>query len=255
MAPTAKHDDFTPSLKAIYLMSIHAQHIDCDDVRLIVRAERSAPRPMPLSRIERIVSGHNAQWNGRAIAACLLRDIPIIWLDERNQPVGDAHPLHREGGPLHHDIQHYLDLPDSMTRYANWLKSQRMDSVRHVRAPGVSGWWDGERLKREYVYKNSPASRPGHAVRAACQSVVNRRLATLHARTRYWGEDGQPLEIARDMAELIAMEYHIGHPEPTNRQNEQVKQFEEWRKEGRGRFEHVLNDFQKHIRNEIESCP
>lgn len=252
MTTSPELDDNAPP-KALYLVSLHQQHIHNDDVRLIVSVEQSTPRPFPFSRIARIVSGPNTQWRGNAIAACLMRDIPIIWLDKANQPTGDAHPLYREGGPLHHDIHHYLDLPDSMERYANWRKSQRMNSITHLRDQGLLGWMDAARHTKDYVYKNTPRSQPSPIIRAACQSVVNRRLAELHTRTRYWGQEGQPLELASDLAHILTMEYHLAHPEQPQGQDRQIHQFETWWKQGRARLEHLLSNFRKHISNEVES--
>ncbi|MFZ5490164.1 MAG: CRISPR-associated endonuclease Cas1 [Pseudomonadota bacterium] len=239
--------------KSLYLVSLQPQHIRADDVRLIVSVEHSAPRPFPFSRIERIVSGPNAQWRGQAIAACLSRDIPIIWLDNSNHPVGDSHPLYREGGTLHQALQHYLDLPDCIERYANWLKSQRMDSLNRLRSQGQLGWIDAARHLKDYVYKNNPLSQPSPALRAASQSIVNSKLAQTHTRTRYWGPDGQPLELASDMAHLLSMEYHMGHPDQPKEAKLQIHHFETWWKGAGPWLERILSDLHRHISNEVET--
>lgn len=239
--------------KSLYLVSLRPQHIRSDQNRLIISAEHSPPRPFPFNRIERIISGPNTQWQGQAIAACLMRDIPIIWLDHTHQPVGDAHPLHREGGALHRDIQHYLDLPECMERYANWCKSQRMDSINRLRAQKRLGWTEAARHTKEYVYKNTPSSQPSPAIRTACQSIVHRKLAELHTRPRYWGPDGQPLELASDLAAMLAMEYHLGHPDQPQTHEQQIHHFETWWKKSSTLLEHLLTDLRKHLSNEIET--
>jgi CRISPR/Cas system-associated endonuclease Cas1 len=239
--------------KALYLLSPNPQSIHSDDDRLIISAAANAPRPIPLRRIQRIVSGPTAQWRGQAIAACLTRDIPIIWLDHRHHPIGDAHPLHREGGLLHHAIQRYLDLPDWRTRYQDWLKSRRMDTLNHLRQQRIHSSADFERYKREYVYQNRSTNPPQPLIRATCQSIVNQHLAEHHARTRYWGYEGQPLEIASDLTELIAVEYHL-HPIPkTHHQGEQLKHFETWWKDQHPRLIHHMNELRKHIQSEAET--
>lgn len=239
--------------KAIYLLSAKKQCIESDNQRLIITNEDCAPQPIPFNRISRILSGANAQWQGKSIAACLARDIPIIWLDQSHTPVGDAHPLHREKGEFHQTLLNYLDLSDWRHRYGNWLKSRRMDIISQLRRARILTLSDYERLKREYVHRNTPGNRPQPAIRAACQAIINQQLAQWCCQTRYWGYEGEPLELASDMAELIAYEYHLSHTVPKKTVAEQIQDFEAWWKESKLHLQRHFNDLRKHLAAENEA--
>lgn len=242
-----------PQRKAIYLLSAKEQRIESDNQRLIITNENCAPQPIPFNRISRILSGANTQWQGKSIAACLARDIPIIWLDQSHTPVGDAHPLHREKGELHQTLLNYLDLPDWRERYSNWLKSRRMAITSQLRQQRILGLFDFERLKREYVHRNHPSNRPQPAIRAACQAIVNQQLAKWRCQTRYWGVEGEPMELASDIAELIAQEYHLSQTQPQKTIAEQIQNLEAWWKDSQINLQQHFNELRKHLAQENES--
>lgn len=242
-----------PQRKAIYLLSAKEQRIENDNQRLLITNENYAPQPIPFNRISRILSGANTQWKGKSIAACLARDIPIIWLDQSHTPVGDAHPLHREKGELHQTLLNYLDHPDWRMCYGNWLKSRRMAIISQLRQQRILGLFEYECLKREYVHRNNPSNRPQPAIRAACQAIVNQQLAEWRSQTRYWGLEGEPLELASDIAELIAHEYHLSQTQPKKTVSEQIQHLEAWWKNNQINLQRHFNELRKHLAAENET--
>lgn len=242
-----------PQRKAIYLLSAQKQCIESDNQRLIITNENCAAQPIPFNRISRILSGVNTQWQGKSIAACLARDIPIIWLNQSHTPVGDAHPLYREKGELHQTLLNYLDLPEWRVRYGNWLKSRRMDIISQLRQQRILALFDYERLKREYVHRNTLGNPPQPAIQATCQAITNQQLAQWRCQTRYWGYEGEPLELASDMAELIAYEYHLSHTQPEKTVAEQIQHLEAWWKDSQHHLQRHLNDLRKHLAAENET--
>lgn len=252
--PTPQHQP--QQQRALYILSPNRQNIHSDNTRLIITAESNAPRPIPFQRINRIISGSNAHWSGQAIVACINRNIPIIWLDHHHQPIGDTHPLHSAGGSLHHALQNYTDLPDWPERYANWLKSRRMDILNRLQRHNIHTRKEIDNLKRDYVHRNQLNPAPAHLIRATLQSVVNQQLAEHHTRARYWGDDGHPLEIAHDLESLITAEYHLeNHWRQSTRKTAQetIHHLENWLKDNQSRLHEHLGHLHKHLANENQT--
>jgi hypothetical protein len=183
---------------------------------LAVRREPAGVQRFPAARIDRVVCAVNVVWSGAAIALCLRRGITITWVDGRGGPIGDAVPRLVHPSSLDASLDRFLEMPRWAESYGNWRRRRRKWIMlqwaiarRDRGAPLTVGEWEAR--KREYVQNARVAAVYSPELFAWCRSVVVTSLGRAGLRTRYWAYDGQPLDLAEDMAELLWAEINFDH--------------------------------------------
>jgi hypothetical protein len=203
--PAPRHERPAEPRKPLYLDGRH----EAIDVRLagpalaIVRAARRLE--LPLARLARVFVCGRVHWAGEAIAACLQRRIPIVFLDGRAQPVGSALPLAGRTSRLGELLAEWVDRPRWRAQYENWLRAQRFRILRQWRArqaaagqPVDAGRWS--EAVRSFVYLDELPFVSPHA--SGCYARALAVVLRAGVRTQYRGCDGAVLALAADLARL-----------------------------------------------------
>jgi hypothetical protein len=250
---TELNDEQAPR-KALYLLGDLPYHIDTQGPRLIITPAEKPSQPVPYNRINRIITNANSHWQGRALIACLTHNIPIIWLDRSNHPIGDSHPIYAQISNLHNNLENYLNLSNWQERYTNWKKHRRMDILKTaIKQHTLARHIDIETIKREFVYKDRlPSAHPPH-IMAACLSIAHQHLSQEATKTRYWGDNNQILEIAKDLAQLLFHEYTLTQAQRPSETKDQISQFEHWHGQKPRRFASHLAELKRHLPTENET--
>lgn len=244
-----------PDRKTLYLLSKNTHQIRTDTSRIIVETQDQAPRQFPFNRINRIISGPNTNWQGRAIAACIQHHINILWLNQRHQPVGETHPIQRQPSPLHHSIERFIQRPDWEECYQNWLKSRKMDIINRIQLLKNHTQKEIEELKRRTVYKTQKEPENHTIINAFFQSIVSQHLSKNHSRTSYWCPAGKILEIAHDLTELLAQEYRIKNPKYTGEIKNEIENLEEYWKTEINQLTKHTESLHQHLNTESDTWP
>jgi len=201
----------------LYLYGRAATQVGVDGPALLVRRADKAPARYPFSRLARVVSGAGVEWTARALAACIEHDLPIVFLDRAGQPAGYLHAAQTKPSRLDDLLTELLDRPDGLDRYALWLRHERMHVLRAWRAERTAVGADvGEdeyrELVRRHVYREEtgPLGLAGeHLYLGAVSAYAIDQIQRAGIRPLYWGLHGQPLRLADDLADLLALDLSL----------------------------------------------
>lgn len=190
--------------------------VDAQAESLVVRREPAGEQRFPVARIDRVVCGPGASWSGAALTLCLERGIAITWVSAQGVPLGDAAPRLANPSSLDACLDRFLERPSWAASYGNWLRRRRLAILvrwargRRDRAIPVSaGEWAA--YMRDYVHNARPVVVYPLEMFAWCRSVAIARLGQAGLRSRYWAYDGQPLDLAEDIAGLLWAEINFEH--------------------------------------------
>ncbi|MFP4684113.1 MAG: CRISPR-associated endonuclease Cas1 [Ectothiorhodospira sp.] len=249
-----------PARKPLYLLE-GPREVTARDTSLAVRNGPQVTN-LPLSRLDRILSGLQVTWSGEALRACLGFGIPITWVDGSGHPLGTLNPPPACAGTMADAIQRYLDRPEWTESYIHWLKHRRMDVLQSWRnALSRRGHPPPARIlesiKRDFVYADHiPNHFPDESL-GWCYGVVEQRLNKEGLQPYYWGYGGAPLPLAEDIARLLWAELnlHCGTlPGQVQTLAEALVFFENWVQKNAARVHHHLGDLKRHIRTEVSGC-
>lgn len=201
----------------LYLYGRVATQVGADGPALLVRRAGKAPARYPLNRLSRIISGARVEWSARALSACLDNDLPIVFLDHAGQPAGYLHAAQTKPSRLDDLLMELLDRPDGLGRYTLWLRHERkrvLHAWRSGRAAAGADIGEDEyrELVRRHVYRDEdgPLGLAGeHLYRGALSAYAIDQIQRAGARPIYWGQHGQPLRLADDLAELLALDLSL----------------------------------------------
>ncbi len=249
--------------KPLYLATRNAMRIDADGNHLILRRAGAPVERFPLARVDRIVCNRHADWSGAALAACLAHGIPLIWLDGKSEAVGSALPRVAVASPMTASLESYLELPDWTVRFDNWIRRRRLEtltawalrSAREDRAPDAEAF---QQMKRAYVYNGEFPEVFAAEGRGWCHALVVRHLHLQGLQARYWGYDGQPLELADQLANLLWAELNLdcgSLPAGAPADRTLMLIFETWARRREERLSAHLADLKRHLARENETWP
>lgn len=196
-----------PARKPLYLATRARLRVRAEGESLVVSRDPGGCQRFPVVRIDRIVCGARADWTGEALTLCLARGITVTWVAPGGHPIGDCTPRLARRGGFHDALELYVETPEWRFGYANWLRRQRMSVlIRFARRrldegnPVEPTEWEAH--KREFVFKAELHSPLAPELHAWCRAAVVARLAAKGLRSRYYGYDGEALELAQDLTTL-----------------------------------------------------
>ena len=201
----------------LYLYGRQPTQVNADGPALRVCIVGKAPLRYPFARIARVISGPGVEWQAAALAACQRDGLPIVFLDAAGEPTGYLQPVQSKASRLHSVIEEMLGRPDWAMHYSHWLRAERMNLVQAWRRARQTAGKDVieddfRELVRQNVYRPEtevfafpPHSVEGGALTACALQAVHR--AGLQA--RYWGDHGQPLELAAGLTRLLSLALHL----------------------------------------------
>jgi hypothetical protein len=250
-----------PARKPLYLATRNPVHIDAGATWLVLRRTDAPTARYPLARISRIVCNQNANWSGAALALCLRHQIPVAWVDGRGRPLGSALSRLGKCDPLGVALESYVELPDWPARFDNWLARRRLEvlttcavrALRESRAPDAAAFAE---LKRQYVHNRTHPRGFCPEAEGWCHALVVSRLHERGVHTRYWGYDGQPMEIADELCALLWAELNIecgAMPAAADGGRTLMLMFESWAHGHEARLLAHLADLHRHVAREVEA--
>lgn len=209
-------EDLSPpgSRLPLYLLGQDSLTVDIDGPALLVKGRLRAPGRFPLQRLSRIVAGPKVQWLTHALLACLEQGIPVIFVDGRGAPTGYLHAINERPSRLDECLRELLDRPDWQEHYEDWRRAARMRVLegwrtqRHRSGLPVPNA-EYQRLLREEVYRFKPAMVAANIYHAALIALIASLLKNASLAPRYWGLDGQALELQRDIADVLALSLRL----------------------------------------------
>lgn len=241
--------------KALHLAARERLLVSAAGESLVVRRDPAGRQMFPLTRIDRVICNRNAQWTGEALLLCLAHGITLTWVDGRGRAVGAAAPVRTPAAVLSDRIDIYLERPEWVACYANWLRCRRMtllhrwaEEQRAAGHPPDMGKF--ESLKRAYVYGDASAGVFDDAGAGWCHALTLAHLGQEGLDPRYWGDGGRALELCDDMARLLWAQFSLGCGAlPGTAQVPAVKLlfFEHWTHTGRRSLLEHLADLHRHI--------
>ncbi len=168
----------------------------------------------PLARIDRIVCNRHVDWSSEALTRCLRHGIPLLWVDGRGEVIGFAGPRLGMAQPFDVLLDSYLDRADWHSRYTNWLKQRRLETLvlvalRAVHAGHAMSQAEFDEHKRAYVYNAHFEAVYPEMARAWCHAYVLRHLVVGGIAPTHWAYDGQPLDLGDDLCGLVWAELNL----------------------------------------------
>lgn len=250
-----------PPRKPLYLNTPQPATIDGADDCLVLRRNGATPQRFPLARIERILCNRNATWTGRALALCLAKGVPIVWLDGHGHAMGNTQPRLMRPCAFDTALETYLELPDWQKRFDNWLARRRLETLttwamRAALAGHGPGAQRFEELKREYVYHGDYPQTFAPEGEGWCHALAVSRLHREGLRSHYLGFDGTTLDLAANLAGLLCAELNLecGTVPATAAHGIVLAHlFETWAHQREARLLTHLGDLKRHVAREIEA--
>lgn len=247
--------------KPLYLSTSQPLRVGLDGEALTLKNDTGTQR-FPLARIARIVCNRHVDWSGQALAACLTNSISITWQDGHGAALGGASPRLARPSTLHSALELYLELADWPARYGNWLRHRRMAvlcaAARRAKETGQSFTAEHfSELKREYAYRGQIGPLFPDEGLGWCHAAAMQQLGAEQLLARYWGYDGQPLELAEDLAGLLwaAVNLDCGELPAAGTPRSRMMFFEAWLHEHCGLLLEHLAQLARHVAQENESWP
>jgi len=201
----------------LYLYGQSPTQVSANGPALLVRIPQKAPLRYPLSRLARVIAGPRVEWQASALAACQHEGLPIVFLDGAGEPTGYLQPVQGKPSRLDSVIEEMLDRADWPMHYSHWLRAERMERVqdwhRERLAAGKEVIEDDFReLIRQHVYRPESENLALPQASPQAGALTAYTLQTLHqagVKPRYWGQHGDPLELAADLSHLLGLALHL----------------------------------------------
>ena len=201
----------------LYLYGQSPTQVSADGPALLVRIAHKAPLRYPFARLARVIVGPRVEWRADALAACQHQGLPIVFLDGAGEPTGYLQPVQGKPARLNGVIEEMLDRVDWRMHYSHWLRAERMrllhDWRRAQEAAGkVVDAGDFRELVRQHVYRPDTATLPFAPASPQAGALSAYTLQALHQaglQPRYWGNHGDPLELAGDLTRLLGLALHL----------------------------------------------
>ncbi|WP_200172514.1 CRISPR-associated endonuclease Cas1 [Ectothiorhodospira shaposhnikovii] len=258
--PSSRPRMAAPDRKPLYLLGPEAREVRARPTSLWIRGANAAVN-LPLSRLERIVSGGRVRWDSEAICRCLEHGIPITWVTDDHQVAGTVYPPRHQGSLLHDALQMYLQRCEWQILHENWIAHRRMEVLLtwrgRMRAAGrevsASGF---EQLQRDYVRHNRLPLLFVDESHAWCHNLVCRHLHMEGLEPVYWDFGGEAMNLATDLADLFWAEMNLccgTLPAEVEEGAEAVLMFESWAARHEVRIHHHLGDLKRHVQVENHS--
>lgn len=204
-----------PRRLPLYLRGTVSTCVTVDGDAILVKRHESAPLRYPFARISRVLSGARVEWTARAIAACLRRDIPIVFVDHAGHPHGYLNAIQRKPSRLDDLLDEALSHPESFRQHESWLRAERMrvlfrwreDRAAHGRSINEIEY---RLLVRQHVYERenpacSPAPFANEALHGAIYGYALEQINRAGARPCYFGLDGASLNLLEDLTSLLEL--------------------------------------------------
>lgn len=194
-----------PGARALYLGARDKKHISCTDEALVVRNDRAQTLRYPLARIARVVSSTAVDWSGEALALCMRHSIGISWVDARGAALGTCYPHQRSHPRLAMAIDLWLEDPQGLAHYQNWLRARRMAVLVQWGQQAAEGevgpinpaTW--ENTKREWVYGQQFDEHLPTSLRSHCLAYTGAQLHGHGLGPLLWGQDGSAIDLSIDL--------------------------------------------------------
>jgi len=222
-----------PGARALYLGARERKQVTCTGHALVVRNESRQTLRYPLERVSRVVSSTVTDWSGDALALCLRNGIGITWVDGQGNALGTCYPQQRRHPELATAVELLTETTDGLARYYNWLRARRMAVLKHwgsTQADRISpALW--EATKREWVYGGRFTAHLPLALQGHCRAWTGAQLAAHGLQPHLWGPDAQPIDLDRDLSELLWADMNLsaGSLVDTSRPDESATiLFERW---------------------------
>lgn len=201
----------------LYLYGQNPIDVGVDGPALLVRIVNKAALRYPFARLARIISGPRVQWRADALAACQREALPIVFLDGAGEPTGYLQPVQGKPSRLNGVIEEMLDRADWRMHYSHWLRAERMKLLQDWRrAQEAAGKTvdpdDFRELVRQHAYRPETEPLPFASSSPQAGALTAYTLQALHqagVQPRYWGDHGQALELAADLARLLGLALHL----------------------------------------------
>lgn len=201
----------------LYLYGKAPTHVGVDGPALRVQVVHKAPVRYPLTRIARVIAGARVEWQAAALSVCQQEGLPIVFLGPTGEPTGYLQPMQGKPSRLDGVLEEMLDRPDWAMHYQHWLRAERMQQVQRWRQAQESAGKPVEdahlrELIRQHVYQ--PSASWAHYAQSEIQAgaITAYVLHALHragVKPRYWATLGAPLNLADDLAHLLALGLHL----------------------------------------------
>jgi len=202
-----------PGARALYLGSREHKRVSCTDAALVVTNAKAQVTRYPVARVARVVSSAEVvDWSGAALALCLRAGIGITWLDARGQAIGSAYAQNRGSADMATTLELWLEHPDGLQRYHNWLRARRMDTLvrwgnENANTVTPQLW---ETTKRQYVYAAHYTVHLPAALRELCLAYVAAQLNSHGQPPQLWGPQLEAINLDHDLCELLWAEMNLG---------------------------------------------
>ena len=199
--------------RALYLGSREHKRVSCTAEALVVTNASAQVMRYPVARVARVVSSADVvDWSGPALALCMRAGIGITWLDARGQAVGSIYPQQRVPLPFATALELWTEGADGPARYQNWLRSRRMDVLKHwgeecADAITPQQW---ETTKREWVYAGQTTPHLPQGLRSLCLAYVAAQLSSCGLTPQLWGPRQEGFALDEDLCELLWAEMNLG---------------------------------------------
>lgn len=223
-----------PGARCLYLGGHEHKRVSCTAEALVVTNASAQTLRYPVARVARIVSNAEAvDWSGPALALCLRAGIGITWVDKQGQVTGSAYTQTRKTTSFTTALELWIERPDGVERYQNWLKRRRMDILmrwRNSQQTTVSPQrW--ETVKREWVYLKTFTVHLPQALRSLCLAFVAAQLNGYALPPRLWGPRIENINLDEDLCELLWAEMNLAAGTLTEKVDEDATLtaiFERW---------------------------
>lgn len=201
----------------LYLQGSYATHVEADGPSLIVRTDSRSPARYPLNRIARIIANNKVEWRSSALVQCQQHGIPIVFLDRFGDPTGYLQPALAHPSQLDTVLEEMLDRADWQLFYQSWQQAERMQLVQ----AWIARWQENgqhpdtatirETIHR-HVYQADTtwlAFAQGETLAGALTASALTSVHLAGMKPVYWGQDGNPLYLAQDLARYVALAIHL----------------------------------------------
>ena len=247
--------------KPLYLVASSPMQVDACRGALAVKRAGAPVQRFPFERLARVICNRHASWSGEALTACLVRMVPITWLDGHGRALGNSQPRAHAPEPLGAALDLYLELPDWQKRFDNWLTRRRLETL--IRWAMHAAKRDLEidpirfrELKREFVYGGRVPVSFEPAAEGWCEALAVGHLSRSGLRSRYWACGGVAMNLATELASLLWAELNLdcgALPASVGNMSVSLRLFETWAHRREARLETHLRDLRRHVAREIDA--
>ena len=198
--------------RALYLDGRTHKRVTSTEAALVVTNERAQVMRFPVARVARVVSSADVvDWSGPALTLCMRAGIGITWIDTSGQAVGSIYSQTRPPVSLTTVLELWCEHPDGATRYQNWLRARRMDTLvrwgkENANVINPQQW---EATKRHYVYGGHVTEHLPGPLRGLCLAYVASQLNGYGLPPRLWGPRLEAFDLDQNLCQLLWAEMNL----------------------------------------------